>query len=628
MKSKKHDTKQYVKDLFLAPVWLCKAQIVKIIFALIVLTIAQSAFLFLVQPFLHVLFQGVGQDVFLKDFVPENYRAIVVEYFGEGLLQFSLPYKNLIYVVPFMIFLAGFLKALAGYLYLFNQEYIAIYVAKQYRNKLIGAILSLSYLDIKKRSPGDWMSIVMNDVVFLQTRFSDVANTFVRGGVSIVSCLIVLAWINWPSALVIVCLAPFLMFSMGRAGKKISYFTEAFQRELARMSAAVLDIRSRFDFIRAQHGEEVERERFNVLNERYYKMMRGSIMIRSAFGPVLELIGFAIFAGFVFVIGHGYFKEWFNVEIMALFFGALGLLLRPLRDFGEQIAKLNETIGALRKSIEVFQNVEMIAFEEKQQRQKDIQKCKMYSVLSELKNDADDIISIKKMSVFIDNRTCFSYESPRDVLNIRKGKSIAIVGPSGAGKSTMMKSFAGLLPPDIWEATQQWTDFSSSVSMVSQDPFLFHDTLRENLIYGARENLQEDEIWEVLKTVHVIDEIKKLPQKLDTMTYAITANLSGGQIQRLVIARALLRKKPLLLLDEATSAIDAMSEKDILERLIDECKTHHKSLLAITHRMQWLDKFDEIWFLEAGHIRLQGNYKQLLTHERFSEFCSICKQAD
>ena len=475
------------------------------------------------------------------------------------------------------------------------------------------------------------MSIVMNDVVFLQTRFSDVANTFVRGGVSIISCLFVLAWIHWPSALVILMLMPFMMLSMGRAGKRISYFTEAFQRELARMAAAILDVRSRFEFIRAQHGEDIERERFNTLNQQYYKMIRSSIMIRSAFGPVLELVGFVIFAGFVFVIGRGYFKEWFNTEIMAVFFVALGLLLRPLRDFGEQMAKLSETIGALKKSVEIFKYIEKSSQEfvmnPTNSMKNDAAEVHMSLLLKTLNtSNMKEIISIQKMAVVIDQKTCFAFEDKNEHLAIPLGTSIAVVGPSGAGKSTLIKSMAGLLQPVTWDASKGWIDFSKSVSMVSQDPFLFHDSLRENLIYGAEKTPSEKEIWDILQTVNIADEINKLPQRLDTMTYAIAANLSGGQVQRLVIARALLRHKSLLLLDEATSAIDAMSEKDILLRLISECKAQGTSLIAITHRMQWLERFDTIWFLENGTIRLRGNYRQLIQHERFNEFCSVCER--
>ena len=130
----------HFKDLFVTPIWHCKLQIFKIVIALVVLTIAQSAFLFLVKPFLQVLFQSVGQDVWLKDLIPEKYLVLAIGYFGEGLRHISLAYKDLVFVVPFLIFLAGVLKAIAAYFYVFNQEYIAIYVAKHYRDKLIGAI--------------------------------------------------------------------------------------------------------------------------------------------------------------------------------------------------------------------------------------------------------------------------------------------------------------------------------------------------------------------------------------------------------------------------------------------------------------------------------------------------------
>ena len=103
---------------------------------------------------------------------------------------------------------------------------------------------------------------------------------------------------------------------------------------------------------------------------------------------------------------------------------------------------------------------------------------------------------------------------------------------------------------------------------------------------------------------------------------AIGANLSGGQVQRLVIARALLRHKLVLLLDEATSAIDARTERDITERLVAACRSAGLALLAVTHRLSWLALYHEVWFVEDGRLQLRGRHEDLLGHARYAAYCA------
>ncbi len=602
------DEQSYLRACFVRPLGQCKSKILWIILALGSLSIAQGFFLLLVGPFIKVLFTSSAQTIAFFDIVPQKYEKYVHYFTNENLAKLTIDYATLVVAVPILLFVAGILKALAGFAYQYNQEAIALFIAKHYREKLFASLTSLPYVEIRRRSPGDWMSVIMNDVHFLQTRFSDFTNTFVRGSVTILSCLAVLFWLHWPSALAISFVAPLMAWGMGRGAKRISFFAEAFQRELARMAAAILDFRSRFEFIRAQHGEEVELERFEKMNERYYKMIRSSIFLRSAFGPILEFSGFAIFAGFVYIIGHGLFGAWLTPTIMLQFFVALGLMLRPLRDFGEQMAKLGETQGALKKSFEIFCLADQ---------------CRAKKQLSESPGEQvqRDVVSITQMKVPIDGKMCFAFGPERGVLEIKSGKTVAVVGPSGAGKSTMIKAFSGLITPTEWEANLGWSDFSQLVSMVSQDPFLFKDTIYENLIYGLKDPPSKDDVSEALRTVNVSEEVERLPQGLETMTHAIGANFSGGQIQRLVIARAILRKKSILMLDEATSAIDAEAERDILSRIIKDCHLHRRALVAITHRVQWLSMFDEIWFVEQGGVTLKGPHQDLLKQKRYQEFC-------
>jgi ATP-binding cassette subfamily B protein len=184
-----------------------------------------------------------------------------------------------------------------------------------------------------------------------------------------------------------------------------------------------------------------------------------------------------------------------------------------------------------------------------------------------------------------------------------------------------MRCFAGLIPPSEWNSNLAWSDFIQYSSFVSQSPFLFHDTLRSNLVYGAADASPSDgEITDALKKVGLDIFLGTLPSGLDTLFNPVAHNLSGGQIQRLVVARAMLRGRPILLLDEAMAAIDGATEQSLTNALIDIVHLASTVLLSVTHRTTWLHLFDEVWFLENGRIVMKGPHDSLLKDRKYRDF--------
>ena len=351
------DKKRLVRELLTQPLKAQKGRLVGIVAALAILALSQALFLLMVKGFVKALFQEPGRAAvplisLLPDKVAVHFPAWHSVMLSRAMLGVS---------VPLVIAFAGLAKAMASYLYQLNQQAVALHLARRYRERLFEALLALPYIEIRRRPAGEWMSIIMNDVMLLQNRFTDVTTALVKDSVAVVSCFAVLLIVHWPTAVVILVLAPFVAFGLGRTGKRIARYAEAYQRELGRIAGAVLDIRSRFDFIRAQRGEERERERFSALNSAYYRMIRRSLYIRSASGPVLEFVGFAVFAMFVYAIGAGVWGKAFTPELMMQFFVALGLLLKPLREMGEQLARFHETWGTLENSLDVMGRMQDLA---------------------------------------------------------------------------------------------------------------------------------------------------------------------------------------------------------------------------------------------------------------------------
>ena len=591
-------------DLLWTPLKDEKSRISIIFVSLLVLAVSQSLFLLLVGPFLKALFSlGTMETIAFKEIAPAKFTEMFPQ-----LAALSFERDLLTTWVPGLMIIAALFKSLATYFFQFNQQAISLALAKNYRERLFCSILKQKYLDISKFSPGFWMSKIMNDVVFLQNRFADFSSTIIKDSILILACLIAIAFIHLPTAVILAVFAPFLALYLGKLGKKIAVHAENWQRQLSYITACVLDLRDRFMFIRSQKGEKIEKDRFKTINHQYYDSVKKSILLRSAFAPGLEFFGFVVFAFFLLLLGKGTWSEFDGADIIQ-FFAALGLLLRPLKNLGEQLSRFQETRGSLNESLALFQKTGT-SFDF------DVED----NLLKEEKNAELQSFTISSVAISYGEKKGFS---GRD-LHLSPGKSIAIVGPSGSGKSSLLKCLSGLMEPSSWEGNISWQDFVASSALVGQTPFLFNESVRANLEYGQNKTLDENNIWTSLDTVNLRQEVESMPSGLEEQIQTINSNVSGGQLQRLVIARALLRGKKVLLLDEATSAIDAKSEKDITERLLKSNKAEGNILIAVTHRVEWLSLFDEVWYIENGELCFKGAHEDLIRdHSIYSSYVSI-----
>ncbi|MFZ8927562.1 MAG: ABC transporter ATP-binding protein, partial [Candidatus Nanopelagicales bacterium] len=205
-------------------------------------------------------------------------------------------------------------------------------------------------------------------------------------------------------------------------------------------------------------------------------------------------------------------------------------------------------------------------------------------------------------------------------LEARPGETIALVGTTGAGKSTILSLLnrfyevtSGCITIDgidISELTK--SSLREQLGYVTQEPFLFNGTVRENLMLAKRKATIE-EMWEALQAAHARDFVEGLPEGLDTNVGERGVKLSGGEKQRLSIARALLKNAPILLLDEATSALDSQTERDIQDALQEMGRG--RSVIVIAHRLSTIAEADRIVVLEAGRIVEEVTHEALLARE-------------
>lgn len=591
-------TFKHIKLLILDSLLEKKATLVKIVAALVLLSITQGLFLLLTGPLFKSMLGAVQQsEIAAIDLAPKQLAPYL------GFLQgVSFPQAFVIKFLPAIILIVGIFQALAGYTYQFNQQALTLYVGSRYREKLFHAILKQNLDRLLQRAPGEWMSLIMNDVAYLQSRLSDLLSGLVKDSVIVFSAMVSLYFIHWPTAVVLSFLSIPLMFGTGKTGKRISHYAEGWQKNLARMASALLEMRKRFEFIRAQGGEKAEFERFREMNDGYYKNIVRSIFIRSAFAPGLEFLGFAMLAAVILLLNYGYMGEsMVQAGELLQFLMTLGIIIRPLKSIGEQVSKLQETRGIIQRSLDTFAAVEAEGFQ--------------------IRHEAIALQAIPEMAI---ESLAVSYgegfELKAEGLKVRAGERIAIVGPSGGGKSTLLKCLAGLYPPKVWKAETPWKILKDNAALVSQKPFLFSGSIADNLNYGLEAARSEDEMLAALAYVGLDQELAQKGQSLRSELDFLQGALSGGQMQRLTIARGLLRPHSLLLMDEVTSAIDPAAEETITKRILERSAKEGRILLYVTHRLSQLASFDQLWFCEKGRVAVFKNPNEWQKNQRVQSF--------
>jgi subfamily B ATP-binding cassette protein MsbA len=391
------------------------------------------------------------------------------------------------------------------------------------------------------------------------------------------------------------CLVPIVR--LGKRVRKAGAKEEYDSRELmVAMQESFTGIRLVKSYAREEHAaRRFERSNLNMTGN----MLRWTRAIELV-GPIVETVAsFGIAAGLVYAWHRGLEAENFFLLVMAL-----TQVYPPVKELSRVQILMQKTTVAAGMVFEILN------------REPDIQ-------------DAPDAMTMGKSNgaAAFSNVTFFY----RDKDNVRKdtaaitgvslsfepGKFYALVGPSGAGKSTIFSLLLRFYDTDEGTVTLDGADIRSitqeslraNIGIVSQDTFLFHDTIRENIRYG-RLNATDDEIIAAAKKAHAHEFIEQISHGYDAVVGEGGCNLSGGQKQRISIARAILRDAPILLLDEATSALDTESEKIIQDAI--HTLSAGKTVVAIAHRLSTILEADQIVVMEHGRILDRGTHSELL----------------
>jgi ATP-binding cassette, subfamily B, bacterial MsbA len=493
------------------------------------------------------------------------------------------------------------LRSVAG----FGRDYLNAYIGQKIvldvRSDLNRRLQRMALSFFNRTPTGVMMSRVVNDVRVLAAGITNGAFSVFGDGASLVAVMGAAFWIDWKLALIAFVVFPCAVGPVMHFSRRMRKVTKRAQKQLGGITVLLQETYQGTRVVKAFGMEEYERRRFDGELVGLFRTSMRAAKIKAATGPVIEaMAALAI----VVVLWYGAASVVSGTRTLGTFGAFMAAALIVYEPF-KRLASTNNTIQqSLGAAERVFQMMDE-------------------PVEAEEAPGAADLKPGPHSIRF--DQVSFRYGRQwvlHDVnLEIPAGRVIALVGMSGGGKSTV----ADLIPRfyDVQKGAISvdgidvrkihLASLRSQIGIVTQHTFLFNDTVRANIAYGSMEK-SEAEIVAAARAANAHDFISRLPKGYDTAVGEMGVRMSGGERQRIAIARALLKDAPILILDEATSSLDSEAERAVQEAL--ERLMHNRTTLVIAHRLSTVRRADRIMVLVRGRIVEEGTHDELFAMGR------------
>lgn len=479
------------------------------------------------------------------------------------------------------------------YFHYFGLRQVVDKSTRRIRSKIYEKFQNLPAKYYSQTKQGNLISTIMSDTQVFSEAFKNSLEV-IREPVTAISLLGVAFYHDWQLTLIIFATAPLFILTLHYSGRRIRKYVLKAQADNAEMTHIVGEALGGQKIIKAFGLRDYIVSRFERAQESLLFHRRQSNSAEELSHPLVELIGSFAFAGVIIFAHYRINSGQLSTGGFISFVAALAMFMDPVRRFSKANAKLNQAQAA---AIRIFGLLDVE--EEPQLNLKEFPGFK-------------ETIEFRNVSFSYGEGTVLKDFN----LSIRKGEKIGLVGLSGSGKSTLVSLLLRLYDVNdgaILIDGQDIKQFSlpsvrKTFGLVSQDIFLFNDTVRENLTTGDVHT--DEEIQSALEISYAWEYVKDLPMGLETSIGDRGLRLSGGQSQRLTIARAFLKARDVLLFDEATSALDNESEKIVQAAL--ERVAGHKTVIAVAHRLSTLKDFNRIVVMKDGRKIEEGSHAELI----------------
>ncbi|MDB3931700.1 ABC transporter transmembrane domain-containing protein [Candidatus Pelagibacter sp.] len=517
--------------------------------------------------------------------------------------------ESLMLIIPVLIIIAFAVKGSSLYFAKVIMINVSQEVRKDVQSDMFKSLINADTQLIDNHHSGKFIANLTNDVDMLVNLVSTAILNLFKDSLTLIGLLTVMFYQNWKLSLVAMTMIPLASFAAKTLGKRIGKVTTEQMNFAAILNSYLVEIFKNHKLTKIFQMENFEEERANKFINNVKEKARKIAIIFTRASPIMEFLTGIMIAIMIYYSAKLISINELEVSNFFSFLAAMMLAYQPVRSLATLNVAIQQGISGAKRVLPIIDELPKI---------------------SEIKN-AKELI-VKDGSVNF-HKVSFNYpknnqEILRSIeLNIPGKKMTALVGHSGAGKSTILNLIPRLYDVNngdikidnqsIYELTL--ISLRRNISMVSQETTLFDDSIWNNISY-AKKNATREEVLEAAKFSFCDEFINNLPEKFETVIGENGVRLSGGEKQRISIARALIKKSPIILLDEATSSLDAETESKI-QKAIDHL-TRGRTTIVIAHRLSTIVNADKIYVIDSGQIIGAGTHDELIASSKtYKDFC-------
>ncbi len=495
--------------------------------------------------------------------------------------------KSLIYVIPALIVIAFAIKGVSLYLAKIIMISVSVEVQKDVQIDMFNSLIIADTKLVDNKHSGKFLTNLTNDVGMITNLISTAILNLFKDSLTLIGLLAVMFYQNWKLSIVAIIMIPLASIAARVLGKRMGKVTNQQMNEAGILNSYLIEIFKNHRLTKIFQKEEYEKDRANKFISKLKEISKkiNEVLVRAS--PIMEFLTGIMIACLILISAKLIANEELEISNFFSFLAAMMLAYQPVRSLATLNLAIQQGLSGAKRVLPIIDEVPEV-------------KDKKNAVNLNVNNGKINFDNVK-----------FRYSNQESSilnsisLNLPGKKMTALVGHSGAGKSTILNlipRFYNVDEGDIKiddQSINNCTLFSlrKNISLVSQDTTLFDDTIKNNISYANLDATQK-EIEEAAKYSFADEFISKLPKKYDTIIGENGVRLSGGEKQRLSIARAILKKSPIILLDEATSSLDAETEDKIQKAIT--FLTKGRTTIVIAHRLSTILNSDKIYVIDKG----------------------------
>ena len=507
--------------------------------------------------------------------------------------------ETLIYTIPILIVLAFSAKGISLYIAKATMISVGEEVKKKLQFDMTKSLINADTQLIENRHSGKFISSLTYDVTHITNLLSNAILTLFKDSLTLIGLLFVMFFQNWKLALISIIMIPLASFASKVLGKRMKKITTEAQEKSGYLTSYLVELFKNHKLIKIFQKEDYEKLRADYQLEQLKEKNKKINTVFIRMSPVMETFTGIMIAILIFFSGKLIASNELQINNFFSFLAAMMLAYQPVRALSTLNLTLNQGISSAIRILPIIDHQNVI----------------------QNKDNAKPLLLTDAKIEFKDINFWYNQEEDQilNKINIvfEGGKMTSLVGHSGSGKSTILNLIPRLFDANSGEISIDNQSIYSTtiesvrknISLVSQDTTLFDDTIKNNIIY-ANKNIDHEEIIEAAKQSHCHEFIENLPLKYETVIGENGVRLSGGEKQRISIARAMLKKSRIILLDEATSALDSETESKIQEAL--KILTKNKTTIVIAHRLSTVLNSHNIYVIDKGKVLANGKHEELL----------------